>query len=172
MRLEAEVVRDSMLAIAGELNPSRLGPGFRDCTEVLRSGTYTYEPSDPEGPEYYRRSVYRMWTRGGRSGLLDAFDCPDPSTTAPRRAITTTPLQALALLHDSFVLRMADKFAERVSRDAGDDVALQITRTYQLAYMRDPTADEMTMVRQVVELHGLSVLTRAIFNSSEFLYVD
>ena len=172
VRLEAEVVRDSMLAIAGELNPSRLGPGFRDCTEVLRSGTYTYEPSDPEGPEYYRRSVYRMWTRGGRSGLLDAFDCPDPSTTAPRRAITTTPLQALALLHDSFVLRMADKFAERVSRDAGDDVALQITRTYQLAYMRDPTADEMTMVRQVVELHGLSVLTRAIFNSSEFLYVD
>jgi hypothetical protein len=113
-----------------------------------------------------------MWTRGGRSGLLDAFDCPDPSTTTPKRAVTTTPLQALALLNNSFVLRMADKFAQRVSRDAGDDVALQITRTYQLAYTRDPTADEVAMVRPVVELHGLSVLTRAIFNSSEFLYVD
>jgi hypothetical protein len=172
VRLEAEVVRDTMLAIAGELNPARLGPSFRDCTEVLRSGTYTYEPGDPQGAEYNRRSVYRMWTRGGRSGLLDAFDCPDPSTTTPKRAVTTTPLQALALLNNSFVLRMADKFAERVSRDVGDDVALQVTRTYQLAYSRDPTADEVAMVRKVVELHGLSVLTRAIFNSSEFLYVD
>ncbi len=139
---------------------------------MLRSGTYTYEPGDPIGVEFNRRSVYRVWTRGGRSGLLDAFDCPDPSTTAPRRAVTTTPLQALALLNNSFVLRMADKFAARVEREAGADVARQVARTYQLAYSRDPTDDESAAARQVVEQHGLGVLTRAIFNSNEFLYVD
>jgi hypothetical protein len=171
-RLDAEVVRDTALAIAGELNPARGGPGFGDCTEVLRSGTYTYEPGDPIGAEFNRRSVYRVWTRGGRSGLLDVFDCPDPSTTTPRRAVTTTPLQALALLNHSFVLRMADKFAARVRREAGADVARQVARTYQLAYGRDPTADEDAAAQPIVEQHGLGVLTRAIFNSSEFLYID
>jgi len=56
--------------------------------------------------------------------------------------------------------------------DAGDDLARQITRAYQLAYTRDPTVDEAALARQIVEHHGLSVLTRAIFNSNEFLYVD
>ena len=119
---EAEAVRDAMLAVAGELNLAAGGPGFGDCTEVLRSGSYSYLPGDPIGAEFNRRSVYRTWTRGGRSGLLDAFDCPDPSTTAPRRALTTTPLQALVLLNNSFVLRMSQAFARRVEREAGPDI--------------------------------------------------
>ncbi len=171
-RLEAEAVRDTMLAVAGELNPLAGGPGFRDCTEVLRSGSYSYLPGDPIGPEFNRRSIYRTWTRGGRSGLLDAFDCPDPSTTAPRRAVTTTPLQALVLLNNSFVLRMSEAFARRVEREAGGDVEGQIARAYQLAYTREPSPAELDDARPVVEQHGLEVLTRAIFNSNEFLYVD
>ena len=171
-RLEAEAVRDTMLAVSGELNLAAGGPGFGDCTEVLRSGSYSYLPGDPIGSEFNRRSVYRTWTRGGRSGLLDAFDCPDPSTTAPRRALTTTPLQALVLLNNSFVLRMSQSFARRVEREAGPDVGLQITRAYRLAYTRDPSAEELHDARPVVEQHGLEVLTRAIFNSNEFLYVD
>ena len=61
------------------------------------------------GPGFDRRSLYRMWARGGRSPFLDTFDCPDPSTATPRRASTTTPLQALALWNNAFVLRMADR---------------------------------------------------------------
>jgi hypothetical protein len=171
-RLEAEAVRDTMLAVAGELNLASGGPGFGDCTEVLRSGSYSYLPGDPIGAEFNRRSVYRTWTRGGRSGLLDAFDCPDPSTTAPRRALTTTPLQALVLLNNSFVLRMSQAFARRVEREAGPDAGRQVARAYQLAYTRDPSPEEQDDARPVVERYGLEVLTRAIFNSNEFLYVD
>jgi hypothetical protein len=171
-RLEAEAVRDAVLSVAGELNPARGGPGFRDCNEVLRSGSYSYEPADPVGAEFNRRSIYRVWTRGGRSALLDTFDCPDPSTTSPKRAVTITPIQALTLLNNSFMLRMAERFAERIQREAGSDVARQITRAYQLAFARDPTDDEVAAARPSVERHGLSVLARAIFNSNEFLYVD
>ncbi len=171
-RLEAEAVRDAVLAVSGQLNHARGGPGFRDCTEVLRSGTYTYEPADPVGDAFNRRSIYRVWMRGGRSGLLDAFDCPDPSTTSPKRAVTTTPLQALALLNNAFVLRMADAFAGRVEREAGGNLDQEVTRAYQLAYSRDPGPEELTLARQTVSQHGLAVLARAIFNSNEFLYVE
>ncbi len=172
MRLEAEVVRDATLAVAGELNPQRGGPGFADSTQVFRSGTYTYLPGDPEGAEFNRRSIYRTWIRGGRSGLLDAFDCPDPSTTSPRRARTTTPLQALVLLNNSFVLRMADAFSARLEREAGANVDAQIKRAYQLAYGRDPSAEELAAAQAIATDHGLAVVARAIFNSNEFLYVD
>jgi hypothetical protein len=139
---------------------------------VLRSGSYSYLPADPIGPEFNRRSIYRVWTRGGRSGLLDAFDCPDPSTTSPKRAVTTTPLQALALLNNSFVLRMADALTRRVEREAGPTAAERITRAYQLAYGRDPGASELKIAQRIVGMHGPGVLARAIFNSNEFLYVD
>ena len=128
LRLDAESVRDAVLAVAGELNPARGGPGFHDCREVLRSGTYSYISDDPLGFEFQRRSIYRVWSRGGRSNLLDVFDCPDPSTTAPKRAVTTTPLQALTLLNNAFILRMSERLAERVRREAGADSAAQIAR--------------------------------------------
>jgi len=171
-RLEAEAVRDTILTVAGQLNRAMGGDGFRDSTEVLRSGTFTYEPGDPEGPAFQRRSLYRAWIRGGRSGLLDTFDCPDPSTTAPRRALTTTPLQALALLNNSFVLRMADRFAERIAAEAPGEPEQQVAHAYQLAFGRAPTAEEQQRAAEVVRQVGLPVLTRAIFNSNEFLYVD
>jgi hypothetical protein len=171
-RLEAEAVRDAMLVISDQLNPERGGPGFRDCQEVLRSGSYSYEPADPVGTEFNRRSIYRIWTRGGRSALLDTFDCPDPSTTTPKRAVTTTPIQALLLLNNSFVLRMSDHFAARVEREAGADVERQVARAYRLAFGRDPTEDETATAAGQVRQHGLGVLARAMFNSNEFLYVD
>ena len=63
-----------------------------------------------------------MWARGGKNPLLDTFDCPDPSTATPRAAATTTPLQALALLNNSFTLRMADHLAERLAKERPGDV--------------------------------------------------
>lgn len=123
-RLEAEAVRDAMLATADQLNRQQGGPGYHDFRPFLRGGTQFYEPLDPVGPAFQRRSVYRTWARGGHNRLLDTFDCPDPSTITPRRSVTTTPLQALALMNNSFVLRMADSLAEAASRDiASVDVA-------------------------------------------------
>jgi hypothetical protein len=173
-RLEAETVRDAVLSVAGQLNPRLGGPGFQDFRLTRAPGTAAilYLPADMTGEEINRRTLYRTWARGGRNGLLDAFDCPDPSTTTPRRPVTTTPLQALAMLNNLFVLRMADHFANRLVHEAGPSVDGQITRAYRLAYGRVPQVEELALARKVVSQHGLAVLARALFNSNEFLYVD
>jgi len=173
-RLEAEMVRDAMLAAAGVLNPAAGGPGFREFVPERAPGTAAiiYKAVDPDGPGSDRRTLYRTWARGGRNGFLDAFDCPDPSTAIPRRASTTTPLQALALLNNALTLRLSDRFADRLRREAGDDPGLQADLAYRLAFARPPDDAERADARRVVEDHGAAALARAIFNSNEFLYVD
>ncbi len=173
-RLDAEMVRDAMLAVSGALNPVAGGPGFREFAVSQAVGTTTnrYTAVAASGPEFDRRTIYRAWARGGRNGFLDAFDCPDPSTVAPRRAVTTTPLQALTLLNNALTLRLAERFAERLRREAGDDPERQVVRAYQLAFGRFPDEVEREQAKRVVERFGPAVLARAIFNSNEFLYID
>lgn len=174
LRLEAEMVRDAMLDISGVLNRRPGGPGFQEFSVHKAVGTITnqYTPVEASGPEFDRRTLYRSWARGGRNGFLDAFDCPDPSTVAPRRAVTTTPLQALALLNNALTLRLSDRLAERLRAEAGDDPERQVDRAYQLAFGRAPSEAERAEACRVVAAHGAAVLARAIFNSNEFLYVD
>jgi hypothetical protein len=172
LRLEAEAVRDAILATAGQLDPRRGGPGFQDFQLVIRGSTHLYTPFDDDDPARNRRSVYRTWTRGGRNPLLDAFNCPDPSTVTPRRSVTTTPLQALSLLNSNFVLRMADRFAERLQKDAGAEPVRQVRRAYELAYGRQPSDEEVALLRPAVQTQGLAAVCRAIFNTSEFLFVE
>ncbi len=177
-RLEAEAVRDAMLAVAGELNRQMGGPGYHDFRAFLRGGTQFYEPLDPAGAAYQRRSVYRTWARGGHNRLLDTFDCPDPSTSTPRRSVTTTPLQALALLNNSFVLRMADAFAERARRDVAEEGgggaadAAATRRLFELAYGRAPLPAEEGASVEFVQRHGLAALARIVLNANAFVYVE
>lgn len=171
-RLDAEVVRDAMLQLTGELDLKVGGPSFKDF-EILYLKTLNVYPalSEPT-PQMHRRSIYRMWARGGRNDLLDAFDCPDPSTTAPKRAMTTTPLQVLALLNNSFSLKMAEKFAARVVKDVGDDPRAQSARAIELALGRKASDAELELAANAVREQGLFVLTRALINSNEFLFVE
>ncbi len=104
--------------------------------------------------------------------MLDTLDCPDPSTATPRRAVTTTPLQALSLLNNAFVLRMADRFADRLKREAGVGAAAQVNLAYRLAYGRSPNGEESRLLVDAISRHGLAVVCRAIFNSNEFVFVD
>ncbi len=171
-RLEAEAVRDAMLAAAGVLDETVGGPPFLDFRSYFFKGTQFYDPIDQVGPAFYRRTLYRMGARGGRSPFLDAFDCPDPSTTTPRRAVTTTPLQALSLLNNPFVLHVADAFAARVQREAGPDTKKQVLRTYRVAYGRAPEPMELKLARPFVARHGLAAFCRVVFNSNEFIQVD
>ena len=173
-RLEAEMVRDAMLAVSGILDPKLGGPSFRDQEIVKAAGTpaVLYAAVDPRTPGLNRRTLFRAWARGGRSPLLDAFDCPDPSTTAPRRAVTTTPLQALSLMNNALVLYLSDAFAARLVREAGPDAGRQVERAYRLAFGRGPEPDERAWAERVVERFGAATLARAIFNSNEFLYLD
>jgi hypothetical protein len=163
-----------MLAVSGALDLRAGGPGFREFAVTQAPGTlsHLYTPVEAVGPEFDRRTIYRTWARAGRSGFLDAFDCPDPSTTAPRRSVTTTPLQALALLNNTLTLRLADRFADRLRREAGDDPARRVERAYRLAFGRAPDDAEREQAGRVIASYGPAVLARALFNSNEFLYVD
>ena len=171
-RMEAEVLRDSLLAVSGKLNAQRGGPGFVDVQITVNNGTTYYSPIDRDDDQLNRRTVYRFCPRGGRSALLDTFDCPDPATAAPRRSVTTTPMQALSLLNNPFVLRMADHFARRVKKEAGDDWQRQVARAYWLVYGREPEDDERRIAGQFVRQYGLAAFARALFNSNEFVVVD
>lgn len=171
-RLEAEAIRDAMLAVAGVLEPTRGGPGFKDVSITLNSGTTYYEPLDVEGPAFFRRTIYRFSPRGSRPALLESFDCPDPSTTAPKRSVTTTPLQSLSLLNSPFVLRLAGRLAERVAREAGSEPVTQVDHAWRLAIGRLPSADERVLSLRLVEDHGLSALCRGLFNTTEFVVID
>ncbi|WZO98954.1 DUF1553 domain-containing protein [Isosphaeraceae bacterium EP7] len=173
-RLEAEMVRDAMLASAGVLDPAIGGPSFRDHEPRQAKGTTSilYVPADPSAPGQDRRTLYRAWARGGRSAFLDAFDCPDPSTTAPRRASTTTPLQALSLMNNAMVLHLSDALAGRLLREAGGDARAQAGLAYRLTLGRSPEPDELDEAAGVVGQFGAATLARAIFNSNEFLYLD
>ena len=171
LRLEAEAVRDAVLLVCDQLNSKIGGPGYHDF-HVSDTPMHWFTPSDFVGHTFNRRSIYRTWARAGWNPLLTAFDCPDPSTITPRRAVTTTPLQALSLMNSSFVLRMADHFSERVERDAGGNLSRQIARVYQLAYGRGPTRDESALAEEFIGQHGLPAMCRVLFNSNEFVHVD
>ena len=172
-RLEAESLRDAILAISGELNPRMGGPGFHDFDMPEQKGkNQEYPPRDVSGPEFNRRTVYRATPRSGTNALLDTLDCPDPSVATPARTVTTTPLQALSLLNNGFMIRSAEQFAERLKREAGSDVRAQVDRAYRLAYARPPLQDEADEARAFVEKHGLSQLCLVLLNANEFLYLD
>ena len=103
--------------------------------------------------------------------MLDTFDCPDPSAMAPKRAVATTPLQALALMNNPFVLKMSDQTEARLKRDADGKPGEQVQRLYELAYGRQADADELKDAVSFIESHGLAAFCRVLFNSNEFLFL-
>ena len=171
-RLEAEAVRDAILAAAGQLNPAAGGPSVQDFRPFEYKSTQYYEPIDPVGPEFNRRSIYRMWARGGKNPLLDTFDCPDPSTTTPKRGTTTTPLQALSLLNNSFTLRMAEHLAERLEKERPGHTEEQVARAFELTCGRPPSAEEQAASAAFVREHGPAAFARVLLNTNSFLYVQ
>jgi len=177
-RLEGEAVRDGILDVSGLLNCEIGGRGFSDYRENFLNGTTYFDPFDPVGPQFHRRSVYRFQPRGANQGLLDTFDCPDPAATTPRRSMTTTPLQALTLWNNGFVLRAAEAFAERLAREvpgSSDDAEVldhRIDRAWQLALQRSPRPSESESARRLVLAFGFRALGRVLFNTNEFLTVE
>jgi hypothetical protein len=170
-RLEAEILRDAMLAVSGQLNLEAGGPSFRPF-EALKFPANAYVPMDKTGPEFNRRSVYRMNVNSGKEPLMDAFDCPDPAVKTPRRGVTTTPLQALGLMNNSFVQRQAKHLADAAQLEAGGERRQAIALAYRRALGRSVTADEAPRAAQAVDERGLEQLCWVLFNSTEFIYVQ
>jgi hypothetical protein len=172
-RLEGETIRDAMLHVSGALNPKMDGPSFRPFNATTPGGSYVkYEPKDSDDPAMQRRTVYRMNVSTGGEPMLEALDCPVPSVKTPKRAITTTPLQALSLMNGAFASRMAKTFAARVRNEAGANVDAQVDRAFRLALARRPTEQELASSRALVEQQQLETLCWGLFNATEFLQVE
>jgi mono/diheme cytochrome c family protein len=170
-RLEAEVIRDSILFASGKLDLKMGGPGF-SAFEPNTNYVRVYKPKEAFGPADFRRMVYMHKARMQADGTFGAFDCPDGGQVAPRRNASTTPLQALNLLNSAFMLQQAGFLAGRIEREAGEGVADRVGRAFRLAFQRLPSRKEQAAAVKLVEAHGLAALCRAVLNANEFLYVD
>jgi hypothetical protein len=170
-RLAAEEVRDTMLFHAGLLQMEPIGgPGFR-LYKHLQNNVSTYVPLDMHGPETFRRSVYHQNARASIVDVLSDFDFPDNAFSAPKRANTITPLQALTMLNHHFIITISDALAARV-QVVSKKPEEQIGKLYQIVYQRHPTEEEKTLALQLLANRSLSSLCRAIINSNELVFLD
>ena len=172
-RLEAEAIRDSVLMVAGKLDLSMGGPGFRDFVveHPEHSPHYEYKLADPEDPKSHRRSVYRFIVRSQPQPFLAALDCADPSMSVEKRNESTTALQALALLNDRLMVAMAAHFAARIEKEPGD-LRSKVDRAFLLALGRSPSPMEREALADHARKFGLANACRVIFNLNEFVFVD
>ncbi len=169
-RLEAEGIRDSILAVSGNLDRTAGGPSFF-LHEVDRENVYHYHPKEKFTPAESRRMVYAFKVRMEQDGIFGAFDCPDGSLVIPKRSVSTTPLQALNLYNSRFVLQQAATFAERLRKEAGEDNTAQVKKAWQLAFNRLPDRAETKQAVAFAKTEGLPALCRAILNANELLFI-
>jgi hypothetical protein len=172
-RLDAESIRDAILAVNGQLDRRLGGPGF----ELFRfkddhSPVYDHDaPEKIDPPEARRRTVYRFVVRSVPNPLVECLDGADPNVNVPVRNSTITALQALALLNDPFVVRQAEALAARL--EAGSvDPARQVESAFRLAFGRPPRTDERAALLEYTMRHGTVNMCRLIFNMNEFVFVD
>jgi hypothetical protein len=170
-RLDAEQLRDSLLVSSGLLDPTPYGPPYRDVAiDVIGAAHYYRFDKDWETSQT-RRTIYRWRVRGDRSGLLDSFDCPDPSASIATRTRTTTASQALAMWNEPLVEVASQRLAEKVERQAIDQRE-QIRQLWRLVLLRDPTDAELEQAIDLKIRLGLAVVCRLLFNTNEWITVD
>jgi hypothetical protein len=160
-RLDAEQIRDAMLAVSGDLDATAAGPSAE--------------------PTSNRRSVYLKMLRNARDPLLDVFDLAEPFGSIPNRNITTTANQALLMMNGAVPLKRAADFAERLTKLGLSDRSAIVEEAYRLAYARTPRDDERTAAIQFLGGNApmpakadkaLVDFCHVLMNSSEFLFVD
>jgi hypothetical protein len=176
-RMEAETIRDSVLAVAGTLNPSLGGrpvrvpiePEVYDLifTEGERDGLW---PVASES-EQRRRSLYLLNKRSLRLPLMMAFDQPDTMTSCPVRPTSTHALQALTLFNSDFMQQQSAEFAARLDRESGGSVDQKLRRAYKLALARPPRPVEVMMGKKFLGSGNLSDFCLALLNRNEFVYI-
>jgi hypothetical protein len=187
-RLEAEAIRDSILAVSGQLDATVGGPPILSKAQADgRVGIDDKQLSSPSAKN--RRSVYVLFRRTFNLSLLGVFDQPQVSINCTRRDVSAVPLQALAMLNDPFVMEQAAHFAARVTRMTGGTHDKAIGCAFRLALARPPTASEERICARLLESQAriyreakvaapeadqkaLVELCHTLLNTSEFLYVE
>jgi hypothetical protein len=171
-RLEAEIVRDSMLTVGGNINLAIGGePIFPFIAKDILSGQYRGKwENTPDGPAAWRRGVYVYRRRSLPYPMFDTFDHPDMNVVAGARNVSTVPTQALTLLNNPFVLAQADRLAERVRRGASEP-STQIDLAYRFALARPPSPAELAVALDLVRAQSLEAFTHVLMNLDEFVYM-
>ncbi|MBI3209374.1 MAG: DUF1553 domain-containing protein [Candidatus Solibacter usitatus] len=175
-RLEGEAIRDAILSVAGTLDAKSGGPGVHPYIDpVLWQGSSgrTWPGKPDSDTSTWRRSVYVFSKRSIPLPMLDVFDKPDGVQSCARRNRSTIAPQALILMNNSFVRIQAGKFAERLTREAGSAPDAQVTKAFDLAYSRTPTATERSAAVRFLKDHPEALIDfcQALFNSNEFVYM-
>jgi cytochrome c553 len=144
-RLEAELVRDNALSIAGLLSLKRGGPSvFPSQPEGVWDSPYSGETWTPsKGEDRYRRGIYTFWKRTATYPAFTVLDATSRENCTVRRIRTNTPLQALALLNDPMYLEAARGLAKRMWAEAGPSVPRQIELAFRYCTARKPTQKEL-----------------------------
>ena len=168
-RIEAEVIRDSMLLVTGELNLQMGGPGFNFFK--TRGGLNGFPPVEEFTADHMRRMIYAHKVRMEQVPIFGAFDCPDAGQSMPKRSQSTTAIQALNLFNSGFVYDRACQLAERIQTEQPDNVAAQVDRAFQLLLGRNPSDSEREACVALTSQHGLPAVGRVLFNSNEFLFM-
>jgi Protein of unknown function (DUF1553) len=176
-RLDAESIRDAILAASGRLDRTQFGPGVPVTVPPSQRDDYT--PVDGPVDGRGRRSLYLEVRRNHPAPFLFAFDQPKPAAPAGRREPTNVPAQSLTLLNDPFVLEQAGHFADRALAQPGDTPA-RIRWLYATALSRPAADAEVTraaafLARQTAALgeekRAWQDLAHAVFNLKEFVYL-
>jgi hypothetical protein len=172
-RLDAEIIRDSILAVSGGLNLEMGGPPVFPIVpeEIVKSMFYGIWKQKDDGPSVWRRSVYIYRNRGLPFPLLDVFDLPNQNLACGARNVTTVPTQALTLMNDDFVLKQAQLFADRLEEAAPNDRSKQIDLAYQIALARAPRPDEKQLAADFLKDRAMADFANVMLNLNEFLYM-
>jgi mono/diheme cytochrome c family protein len=151
-RLEAEVFRDAIIAVAGKLNDKMFGPAVPVMEDEVGqvvlgienlNGENRPDKLIPLNGEEFRRSVYVQVRRSRPLAVLDTFDLPAMEPNCDRRNASTVAPQSLMLMNSEFVVTQAGYLADRVRKEAGEEPKSQILRAWRLAFAAEPSADEL-----------------------------
>jgi hypothetical protein len=175
-RLEAEGMRDAVLAVAGNLNLKMGGrPVIPKLTKEEESTMWAPSqwPASLDPREDERRSVYLYVKRSFPFPMFTIFDAPDTSVSCARRDVTTVAPQALAMLNGEFMLRQSKRLAESIRSEAGEDRTRQVEALWRRVYVRRPEAAEGARAAGFLKGgQSLAELSLVLLNTNEFVYVD
>ena len=171
LRLEGEVIRDSLLAISGQLNLEMGGPGvYPPIPREVFAGAKGWSQND-HARDYSRRSIYIFARRNLRFPFLEVFDAPDNNLSCPAREHSTTAPQSLTLLNADEVTLAAKLLADRLKKE-GKSVDEQVTLGYRLVLGRPPREKELKLSRDFLAQSPMNEFCRALFNLNDFIYVE
>ena len=171
-RLEAESIRDTILAVSGQLRPTLYGPSTPPFLSEFMEGRGRPATSGPLDGNA-RRSIYLNMRRNFLPPLLLAFDLPTPSTTIGRRNNSNVPAQALALLNDPFVLDQARLWADHLLAIPNLSETDRLETLYLQAFARPPSPDEQAQALKIIQsqTNPWPTLCHILFNLKEFIFI-